>query len=459
MTQLADPADPADLATLPQPPAVRMPFRQLMHTMRDFHTAGEIFRDSAGPVAMTHLGPFTPPVVWVASPQGAHDVLADHDGAVDKTNTSAVQARLLAGDSVFSLPNDPWRPRRRLLQPLFTKHHVELFTGHMAAASRQVADAWRDGQVVDIDAEARRLTLRVLGRSLFGLDLDEQAERLAAPAKVLLSYTSDRMMSPVRLPLWLPTPQQQRWRRARGIIDDLLDGAIASARTRPGSAELLDLLLAATDPETGRRLTHDEVRSELTTFLLAGHDTTATTLSYSLWQLGRRPALQAAVREEATDLGRQPTLADIRRLPLATRVVHESLRLCPPAAAVGRLVERDLSVDGYRVAAGSEVLVAIWALHRDPAIWGADVLEYEPDRFLPERSRGRSRWAYLPFGGGVRSCLGDHFALTEAVVALATLVREVELVSLDDVFDVAVPFTLTAARPVPVRVRRREPVP
>jgi cytochrome P450 len=451
MTQLTDPA------TLPAPPVVRMPFLRLARTVREFHTAVVLFRDTVGPVSMTRLGPLTPPLVWVATPQGAHDVLAPHSASLDKTNSVAVQTRLVAGDSVFTLSHAPWRSRRRLLQPLFTKKHVAGFTGHMAAAAQAVADGWEPGSVVDIDAQTRRLTLRVLGRSLFGIDLDEQADRLAEPARTVLSYATSRITSPVRLPLWLPTPQQRRWRAARAVVQEVIDDAIEQARTHPGRAELLDLLLEARDPMTGLALTHEEIRSELTTFLLAGHDPTSTTLTYALWQLGRNPDLQYGVAAEARAVGdRELTVADIPALPLTVRVLHEALRLCPPAAAVARRAEEDVAVDGHRVEAGWEVMVSIWALHRDPALWGAAAEEFDPDRFLPDRSTGRDRWAFLPFGGGVRSCIGDHFAMAEAAIALATLVRAVDFDSLEEDFPVALPFTLTAAGPVPVRVQPRD---
>lgn len=454
MTELTDPA------TLPAPPLVRMPFVRLVRTVREFHTASVLFRDTVGPVAMTRLGPLIPPLVWVATPKGAHDVLAPRTASIDKTNSVAVQTRLVAGDSVFTLSNEPWRARRRLLQPLFTKKHVAGFTGHMAGAAQALTDSWPADSVVDLDAQARRLTLRVLGRSLFGLDLDDRADRLAEPARTVLSYATSRITSPVRLPVWLPTPQQRRWLAARAVVHGVVDEAIEHARTHPGSAELLDLLLEARDPVTGLALTHEEVRSELTTFLLAGHDTTSTTLTYALWQLGRHPDLQYGVAAEALAVGdRELTVADIPALPLTTRVLHEALRLCPPAAAVARRAEEDVAVDGHRVEAGWEVMVSIWALHRDPAIWGVAAEEFDPDRFLPDRSAGRDRWAFLPFGGGVRSCIGDHFAMAEAAIALATLVRSTDFDSVSDDFPVALPFTLTAAGPVPARVRPRGPLP
>lgn len=157
----------ADLSALPAPPEVAMPWWQLVRTMQDFHTA---------------------------------------------------RARALGGESVFSLPHHAWQPRRRMLQPLFTKKHVAGFTGHMAAAAHSLAAGWADESLIDIDAESRKLTLRVLGRSMFGLDLDSDAERLAVPARDVLTFITARGLSPIRLPLWIPTPAERRWRRGRTVM-------------------------------------------------------------------------------------------------------------------------------------------------------------------------------------------------------------------------------------------------
>jgi len=162
--------------------------------------------------------------------------------------------------------------------------------------------------------------------------------------------------------------------------------------------------------------------------------------------------MQERVRIEATEIGdRELTPEDVPRLTYSVRVLHEALRLCPPGAATARMATRDVEVDGYRVQAGTILLVGIYALQRDPALW-EDPLEFDPDRFNPERSEGRSRWQYLPFGAGPRSCIGDHFAMLEATLALATIVRRTEIHSTDDEFPMAVPFTTVAAKPILARV-------
>jgi cytochrome P450 len=162
-------------------------------------------------------------------------------------------------------------------------------------------------------------------------------------------------------------------------------------------------------PQTGRALSDDDICHELVLFMLAGHDTTSTTLAYSLWALGHYPALQDRVFDEVSMLGDRPlTPEDVPRLGHTVRVLHEALRLCPPVALTLRQLNQNVAVDGYRLQAGTAAVISVYALHRDPTLWD-DSLTFDPDRFLPECSQRRSRWQYLPFGGGPRSCMGDHF--------------------------------------------------
>jgi cytochrome P450 len=212
-------------------------------------------------------------------------------------------------------------------------------------------------------------------------------------------------------------------------------------------------LIAATDPSTGQTLSDDAIRDELILFLLAGHDTTATTLTYALWALCHHREMQDKVSAEVIGIGdRELTPDDVPRLPYTIQVLHEALRLCPPGAATSRMAMQDIEVDGYRVAAGTMVIVGIYALHRDPALWDHPLV-FDPDRFSRENSEGRDRWQYLPFGAGPRSCIGDHFAMLEATLALATIVRRTEIRSTVDDFPMIVPFTTVAAAPIRAEVK------
>ena len=451
--------EPTGLAGVERPPRVRLPYVQRIKILRDFHTGGEKARAAGGPVCRVPIGPawITPQFVFVTSPQGARDVLAGFDGSIDKEMIVHIQTRLL-GMNVFDMAHEQWKARRLALQPIFTKQHVGGYVTHIAGeAERVAAECIRDDRV-DLDHQARRLTLQVLGRSVLGLDLGPRAAALAPHFHTALNYIARRSLSPVRAPTWLPTLARTRFRTALGALQGVADEAIAACRADPTHhAELIRKLIDTIDPDTNEPLTDQNIREELIAFLIAGHDTTATTLAYSLWQLGHHRDLQERVATEVRAIGdRSLTVADIPRLAYTVQVIHETLRLCPPAAAVGRLTMRDVLIDGHRVPAGTNVLVGIYALHRDPDLWEQPT-RFDPDRFCPARSAGRDRWQYLPFGAGPRSCIGDHFAMLEATIGLASIIRLARVESLEPDFPLAVPFTMTASAPIPARITPRPP--
>jgi cytochrome P450 len=400
-----------------------------------------------------------PPLVFISSPQGARDLLAGAGALAERGAAPTVrELRRLMGSSLFASPHDEWLPRRRALQPIFTKQHVARFAGHLANAAELVASNWFDGAQIDLDTECRKLTMRALGRSVLGIDLDERADAIAPAVRTALKWVADRSLRPVKAPRWFPTPAQRRARTASASLRGLAAEILRACRLDPDrDAPLVRALINTTDPHSGRPLSDGEIRDELVVFILAGHDTTSTTLSYALWALGRDAVLQERVVDEVSQLGdRQLRPDDVPRLTYTVQVVAEALRLCPPAAALGRLVMQDIDVDGYRLEAGTVAVVGIYAMHRDPTLWD-DPLTFDPDRFGPERSKDRSRWQYLPFGGRPRKCIGDHFAMLEATLALATIVREVEVRSVDADFPIETPFTAVAAAPVRARIRHRRP--
>jgi cytochrome P450 len=428
-----------------------------MNAVRAFHTGLADIRDVGGPVAIVRLGPdwLVPPFAVVTSPQGAHDVLAGSDGTFDKEMIVHVQTRWL-GNNVFDLPHEPWKARRRTLQPAFTKKQVAGYAGHMAQVAEERTAALIGERQVDLDEEMRRLTLHVVGRSVFGLDLGEQAHDLAPHVRRSLQWVTNRSLRPVRSPAWLPTPARWRLRRSmaamHAVVEQAIDSALADADK---DAQLVRLLLEATDPDTGRPLTREAIRDELVVFLLAGHDTTATTLAYTLWALGRHPEIQDRVAAEVAALGdRSLVVEDVPNLPYTVQVLHEALRICPPAPAIGRLAMTDAVVDGYRIPGGTNVIIGAYALHHDPALW-VEPERFDPDRFGPDRRKEVDRWQYLPFGAGPRSCIADHFAMLEATLGVATMVRAARFESLEDEFPLALPFTMTAGGPVPSRVTAR----
>jgi cytochrome P450 len=203
-------------------------------------------------------------------------------------------------------------------------------------------------------------------------------------------------------------------------------------------------------------LSDAEICDELIIFVFAGYDTTATTLTYALWALGHHREIQNRVAAEVAALPDRPlTPDDIPNLGYTVQVLKEALRLCPPAPTGTRLARRDVEVGGYRVEAGTMLTFGRYAVQRDPALWD-DPLRFDPDRFTPEAVKNYDRWQYLPFGGGPRSCIGDHFAMLELTLALATVIRRVHVDSLDTDFPTALHFTMVAGGPIPARVRRRQ---
>jgi cytochrome P450 len=453
----------ADVAKLPLAPKNPLPYRHQLRAVRSLIDGFQELLDAGGPITRLVLGPkwLFPTAVLIASPQGARDVLGRTDEIADRGGTTTtIQMRRLMGGNLLNLPHHQWLPRRRTLQPMFTKLHVRRYAGHMAAAAQTMVDGWCDGATVDLDTECRALTLRALGRSVLGLDLDARADTVGPALRTALTWVADRATRPVNLPQWLPTPGQQRARRANATLHQLAAEILAAVRADPArDAPLVRALITAADPHTGQPLSDDDICHELVLFILAGHDTTSTTLTYSLWALGRHRAIQDRVFDEVSALGDRPlTPDDVPRLGHTVRVLHEALRLCPPGAGTPRLLKKELAVDGYRLEAGTVAVVSFYAMHRDPGLWD-DPLTFDPDRFLPERSQGRSRWQYLPFGGGPRSCIGDHFAMLEATLALATIIRAARIESLNDDFPLATPFTVVAAEPIDARVHARTSTP
>ena len=439
-----------DIRALPLAPKNPLPLRRLVKLVRTLDTGQEVIRDAGGPISRITFGPkwLIPPIVAVTSPDGIRDVLGRTD-ALSERCIIHEEVQNMAGDSLFVLPTDSWLPRKRALQPVFTKHHVRNFGGQMSRAAESFVVRWRDGGAVDLDVECRRLTMQSLGRSVLGVDLNERADVIAEHMHIASSYTADRALRPVRAPRWLLTPARRQARFAVAEMRKVTSEMLQKCRADPNlDAPLVQALIAATDPETGRALSDDDICNDLLIFMLAGHDTTATALTYALWALGHHRDVQDRVAAEAVAIGeRELTPDDVPRLGYTIQVLHEALRLQPPAAGVARMAVRDIPVGGYRVEAGSIMAVGIYALHRDPALWDRPLV-FDPDRFSPEASKGRDRWQFIPFIAGPRSCIGEHFAMLEATLAMATIVRSFEIRSVEDDFPVEVPFTTVADGPI-----------
>ncbi|MCO5169633.1 MAG: cytochrome P450 [Planctomycetes bacterium] len=330
------------------------------------------------------------------------------------------------------LTNDgaSWRRQRRIAQPMFHRRPLVAQLGPIVrrATDDMLAD-WRarGDAVFDVVRDTHRLALRVAGLSLFSRDLGGQADQLARALAVALPFVQRRTESIVRPPLWLPTPSHVRFHLARRALDGIVQGLIDERRRAHEQApDLLGRLLDARDPESGAAMTDRQLRDEVMTFLLAGHETSANALAWALHELSRHPEVARRLAAELDHVvGARPvTVDDLPRLGLVTRVVKEALRLHPPAWVIERLALEDDVVQGHRIPRGSIVLLCAWTTHRHAAFWP------EPDRFDPDRWADgvpKARLAYFPFGGGQRQCIGEEFARLELELAVARVAQVARL--------------------------------
>jgi len=342
------------------------------------------------------------------------------------------QARPALGEGILTSEGDLWAGQRENLNKAFQHDKLAEYADAMAAAVDAMLGRWRaaarGGAPVDVAAEAVAMTLDVLGRSLFGVDLNGIGPRLTDALDEVVHWSIRRMTALAPLPLGVPTPGNLRCRRALRELDGLVDEVVRRRREAPASGgALLSSLLGMRD-EAGDPAARRLLRSEIVTLLLAGHETTATTLAWASHLLAADPATQQRLRAEASAvLGeRLPTLPDLQRLPFTRMVVEETLRLYPPVWMITRRAIADDLIGGYAVPAGSDILISVHTLHRHPDFWDAPE-EFRPERFAAERSRARPSHSYLPFSTGPRSCVGSGFAMLEATLALAMIVRAFRL--------------------------------
>lgn len=365
------------------------------------------------------------------------------------------------GNGLFTSEGDGWKAQRRTLQPLFTHKRVASYAGIMGDEAAAVIDRWRQATTagtgeVELHTEMTRTALHIVGRTLFGDEVDAAVpvfERFLplASARILRRGTS-----PVPLPPWLPTPAARATAAARAEANRFVDSLVARGPSNGESDTLVDLLHGARDPETGAALDAGQMRDQVMVFLAAGHETTATALTFALYLLGRHPEQQARVRAEAEEVlgGRPATAADLAQLPVITMVAKEALRLYPPAYAFARQAVAEDEIDGHVIPAGALMLISPWATHRHPEFW-PDPERFDPDRFTRGAEADRHRYAWLPFGGGPRACIGTHFSVLEIVAVIAPIVPAFDLDCPQEHLPLAAAATLRPAVPVRCRVSPR----
>ena len=448
------PPGPRGTPVLGSGPALR---RDLLGTFRGAQREhGDVVRFRAGPRGLQTS------LYAVFHPDAVRQVLATEAGSYRKDNVFYEEIRWALGDGLLNTQDERWRRQRRFVQPLFTRRRIDGYAAGMAAEAAALVERWRPlaarGEAVDLRAGMFDLTLRVVGRILFGADLERAAPVILRTFPVLGGHALSRAFLPARPPRWFPPRSYRRAREAREAVRALCDELVAERRADPAPRDDLIALLAAAREE-GEALDDGEIRDQVLIFMLAGQDTTAIALTFALHLLGRHPQEQRRVAAEVEDVlgDRAPSAADVEALERTGWVLRESMRLYPPAYAFGRRAARADRIGPFEIPAGADVYVCPYVTHRHPDFW-AEPDSFRPERFAPEHEAARHRHAYFPFGAGPRACIGQHFALLEATIALAVIVRDLELATPDGPVPLSPRITLHPAGPMPCRVSAR-PVP
>jgi cytochrome P450 len=413
------------------------------------------FAREYGDVVRLRLGPV--PGFQISHPDLIEQVLVKQNHAFRRVMTVRLSRRTF-GQSMFVESGPTHIRRRRLAQPAFHRRRIAGYVESMTDSATRRLDEWVDGTVVDVHAEMARLTLDVVGRTLFAADVEDDADDIGAVLDVVMHNFTARMNATIPLPDGVPTLPNLRLRRALGRLDAVIGRVLAETRAGRGGDHLLAMLAEARDTEHGA-LSDREIRDEAVAFFLAGHETTALALSWALYLLSGRPEITAQVEDEVDRVlgGRVPMLDDVARLECTGRVLREAMRLYPPAYAVPRDAAAEVEIGGYRIPRRSIVIMPQWVVHRDPRFWDRPE-EFDPARWTPELEATLPRYAYFPFGGGPHLCIGAQFATAEATIVLAMIAQRFRLRALRGVE----PEPLITLRPkdgIPMMISAREPQP
>jgi cytochrome P450 len=360
-------------------------------------------------------------IYYVGHPDAIRDILVTHQNKFKKSRMLE-RARVLLGDGLLTSEGDHHRRQRRLVQPAFHRDRLAGYGAVMVERAAMVRDQWQSGRSFDVLQEMMRLTLAIVARTLFSADVDSEADEIGAALTQVFDLFEVILMPFSELLEKLPLPAVRRFKRARKRLDVTIYRLIEERRTSGGDAgDLLSMLLLACDEEGTGGMTDQEIRDEALTLFLAGHETTADALTWAWYLLSQNPPAEAALHAELDRVlaGRTPSFGDLPQLRYTESVFSEALRLYPPAWGIGRRALEDYRVGDFLIPARSVVLTSPYAVHRDPR-WFADPLAFRPERWLADDA-ARPKFAYFPFGGGARVCIGERFAWMEGTLILAAI--------------------------------------
>jgi len=366
------------------------------------------------------------PVCFVNRPDYIESVLVTQSGNFEKSKDYRALRRVL-GNGLLTSEGDFWKRQRKLVQPAFHQQRIAAYAEVMVEFTRRMMASWTDGQALDIHEAMMRLTLEIVAKTLFDTEVSREAEDVGAALEVLMGKFLRQAGLALLLPSWVPLPTTRRLQRAVRQLDRVIYEFIRQRRAGGQlSGDLLSVLLQAQDDE-GIGMTDRQLHDEIMTLFLAGHETTANVLSWAWLLLGRHPEVTEKLSEELDRelCGRPPAAADLPRLVYTDMVLREAMRLYPPVWIIGRRALAPFHLGGYDLPEKTNVLISQYMMHRDPRYF-PDPNKFDPERWsaTDARSLMLPRFAYFPFGGGPRVCVGAGFAMMEAVLLLATIAQQ-----------------------------------
>jgi cytochrome P450 len=402
-----------------------------------------------GDTVRLKLGPYR--ATLFRNPEHIKHIFVDNAANYSKQTRGYEKSKLVLGEGLVTSEGELWQRQRRIAMPAFARQRVIGFAGVMTDSVTAMLDRWQAVGVerrLDIFVEMMRVTLRIALQTLLGVGEGNQTDELGRAVSVVLERTNDIITNPLSPPLWVPTPKNVSFKRAIAKLDRFVYGTI-ERRRRTGEtseADLLGMLMAARDQETGDAMSDRQLRDEAVTILIAGHETVANVLTWALHLLAQHPEKQEELAAEvrAALAGRVPTAEDAARLPFTRMVVDEAMRLYPPAWMIGRAAVETDNVLGYRVEKGSFALISPYMTHRHPALWDRPDA-FDPRRFGDGRADRLPKFSYIPFGGGQRFCIGGTFALLEATLLLASIIQRVRVRPVEGAK--VVPYAMITLRP------------
>lgn len=408
-----------------------------------------------GDVVATRMGPFR--VLLIYHPDAIEELLVARNR--DFVKSPGVRLlRPLLGEGLLLSENETWLRQRRLIQPAFHRQRVAGYGDVMTRLAQRYVSGWKDGDVIDVHAEMMALTQAIVAKTLFDADVSGDAHDAIQAAKVLAEDFGARLKSFRLIPYWLPTPRNLRSRRAVRRLDAVVHRIIEERQqTQEDRGDLLSMLVAARDADDGSRMSAQQLRDEVMTIFMAGHETTAVALSWTWYLLAQHPDVDARLAAELRQvLGDRPaTVTDLPRLKYVEAILTEAMRLYPPAYGLGRQAVRATELAGHAIAPSDIVIVPTWVVHRDPR-WFDDPEAFRPERWQGDLAQRLPRYAYFPFGGGPRQCIGNGFAMMEAILIVATIAQRFQLSLVPGQRITPAPYVTVRPEPgIRVRLARR----